>query len=188
VKDSESDCQISREADPRTEQFLQLLGLHERNLFTYVFALVPTWADAEEVMQRLRIRIWQQFDKYDPEKPFDAWARAVAYYLVLAYRKEKGRKRELFSERILEEITIEFENGLLQSNQRRDALLGCLNKLGDRKRELIRTYYLSSQRKSTEVLAAELSMTPNALRQALFRIRRVLLDCVERSMRIESRE
>lgn len=188
VRESESDCQISSGADPRTEQFLQLLGLHERNLFTYVFALVPTWADAEEVMQRLRIRIWQQFDKYDPEKPFDAWARAVAYYLVLAYRKEKGRKRELFSERILEEITIEFESGMLQSNQRREALLACLNKLGERKRELIRTYYLSSQRKSTEVLAAELSMTPNALRQALFRIRRVLLDCVERAMRIESRE
>lgn len=188
MNESESECQVTSGSDPRTEQFLQLLGLHERNLFTYVFALVPTWADAEEVMQRLRIRIWQQFDKYEPEKPFDAWARAVAYYLVLAYRKEKGRKRELFSERILEEITIEFETGLLQSNQRRDALLTCLNRLGERKRELIRTYYLSSQRKSTEVLAAELSMTPNALRQALFRIRRVLLDCVERAIRIESRD
>jgi hypothetical protein len=30
-------------------------------------------------------------------------------------------------------------------------------------------------------------MTPNAVRQALFRIRRVLLECVERTMRVESR-
>jgi RNA polymerase sigma-70 factor, ECF subfamily len=187
MKDPGSEYEVSSGPDPKTEQFLKLLGSHERSLFTYIFALVPTWGDAEEVMQRLRIRIWQQFDRYDAEKPFDAWARAVAYYLVLAYRKEKGRKRELFSERILEEVSIQFENTLLRANERRDALLTCMGKLDDRKRDLIATYYMSSHRQSTEVLAADLSMTPNALRQALFRIRRALLDCVERTMRIESR-
>lgn len=170
----------------KTERFLKLLGAHERSLFGYVYALAPTWQDAEEVMQRVRIRVWQQFDEYDEDKPFDAWARAIAYYLVLAYRKEKSRKREFFTERILEAVSNQFEQHAGSSNDRRDALLTCLEKLDERKRDLVTNYYLSS-RESTEAVAGELAMTPNALRQALFRIRRVLMDCVERTMRIESR-
>ena len=76
-------------SDPKTEQFLKLLGAHERSLFAYVYAIAPNWQDAEEIMQRVRIRIWQQFAQYDEARDFNAWARAIAYYLVLAYRKEK---------------------------------------------------------------------------------------------------
>jgi RNA polymerase sigma-70 factor, ECF subfamily len=173
-------------SSPKTEEFLGLLGAHERNLFTYVYALAPNFQDAEEVMQRLRIRIWQQFDQYETDKPFDAWARAIAYYLVLAYRKEKSRQREFFAERILEAVSSQFEKHSERANERRDVLVGCLDKLEAHKRDLVQAYY-SSARHSSESIAEAMSMTPNALRQALFRIRRTLLDCVERTMRVESR-
>lgn len=175
----------SMSPSPKTEEFLRLLGAHERSLFAYVYALAPGWQDAEEVMQRLRIRIWQQFDQYEPDKPFDAWARAIAYYLVLAFRKEKSRQREFFAERILEAVSNEFEKHQEKSNERRDALLGCLEKLEGQKKELVHAYY--SAKNASESLADTLSMTPNALRQSLFRIRKMLLDCVERTMRVESR-
>jgi RNA polymerase sigma-70 factor (ECF subfamily) len=176
----------ANEPGPKTEQFLNLLGAHERSLFTYVYALTLNLQDADEVMQRVRIRVWQQFDQYDADKPFDAWARAIAYYLVLAYRKEKSRQREFFTERILEAVSDSFEVHADRTNQRRDALLRCLDKLDDRKRELVSAYY-SSARRRTETIARDLSMTPNALRQSLFRIRKVLLECVERTLRAESR-
>jgi RNA polymerase sigma-70 factor (ECF subfamily) len=171
---------------PTTEQFLQLLGAHERSLFSYVYSLAPNWQDAEEIMQRVRIRIWQQFDQYDVERPFDAWARAIAYYLVLAYRKEKSRQREFFTERILEAVSDAFEAHLGQSGDRRDALLRCLDKLEGRKRALVTTYY-SSARPASESIAKKLSLTPNALRQSLFRIRKMLLECVQRTIQAESR-
>jgi RNA polymerase sigma-70 factor (ECF subfamily) len=174
------------QADPKTERFLKLLGAHERSLFAYVYGLTPSWPDAEEVMQRVRIRIWQQFDQYDAEKPFDAWARAIAYYLVLAYRKEKSRQREFFTERILEAVSEQFEQHLDQAGDRRDALLQCLDKIDARKRELVIAYY-SSARNAGETIASNLSMTPNALRQTMFRIRKALLDCVERKMQAQSR-
>jgi RNA polymerase sigma-70 factor (ECF subfamily) len=172
--------------DPKTERFLTLLGAHERNLFAYVYGLTPSWPDAEEVMQRVRIRIWQQFEQYEADKPFDAWARAIAYYLVLAYRKEKSRQREFFTERILEAVSDHFDKHLDQAGDRRDALLQCLDKLDSRKRELVISYY-SSARHAGESIASNLSMTPNALRQAMFRIRKALLECVERKTQAESR-
>jgi RNA polymerase sigma-70 factor (ECF subfamily) len=171
---------------PKTEEFLRLLGAHERSLFAYVYALAPGWLDAEEVMQRLRIRIWQQFDQYETDKPFDAWARAIAYYLVLAYRKEKSRQREFFAERVLEAVSSEYEKHLEGAHDRHEVLASCMEKLDERKRELVRTYY-STAKNSSETVANRLSMTPNAVRQALFRIRKILLECVERTMRAESR-
>jgi RNA polymerase sigma-70 factor, ECF subfamily len=171
---------------PQTERFLQLLGANDRGLFAYVYALTANWQDAEEVMQRLRIRVWQQFEEYDENKPFAAWARAIAYYLVLAYRKEKSRQREFFTERILEAVSHRFEAHADRASDRREALLGCLEKLDGRKRDLVHEYY-SSQKDSAETIAHKLSMTPNALRQSLFRVRKMLYDCVERTVRSESR-
>jgi RNA polymerase sigma-70 factor (ECF subfamily) len=138
-------------------------------------------------MQRVRIRIWQQFDQYEADKSFAAWARAIAYYLVLAYRKEKSRQREFFNERVLEAIGEQFESHLDQASDRRDALLRCLNKLEDRKRDLVTKYYTSAH-DTAESIAAALAMSPNAVRQSLFRIRRMLLDCVQRTMQADSRQ
>ena len=186
MEEAGSDSPAAGAQGPKTEEFLKLLGAHERSLFAYVYALAPNWQDAEEVMQRVRIRIWQQFDQYEVDKPFDAWARAIAYYLVLAYRKEKSRQREFFTERILEAVSSQFAAHQERANERRDALIGCLEKLDDRKRDLVNAYY-SSAKPSSESIAEQWSMTPNALRQSLFRIRKILWECVERTMRIESR-
>jgi RNA polymerase sigma-70 factor (ECF subfamily) len=186
LSQSETDTSSAQTPGPKTEQFLQLLGAHERGLFAYVYALAPNWQDAEEVMQRVRIRIWQQFDQYDAAKPFDVWARAIAYYLVLAYRKEKSRQREFFTEHVLEAISDQFHAHLDSADERREALLRCLEKLDGRRRELVTAYY-SSARQTSATVATSLAMTPNALRQSLFRIRKFLLECVTRRMRMQSR-
>jgi RNA polymerase sigma-70 factor (ECF subfamily) len=184
---SNTGCDQTPQPTPQTEHFLRLLGAHERGLFAYVYALAPNWQDAEEVMQRVRIRIWQQFDQYDVEKPFDAWARAIAYYLVLAYRKEKSRQREFFTEAILEAVSNQFDVHLQNADDRREALLRCMEKLDSRRRKLVTDYY-SSARNAGETIAEKLSMTPNALRQSLYRIRKILLECVTRTMRAEANQ
>jgi RNA polymerase sigma-70 factor (ECF subfamily) len=185
LSEAESNCAPAGRPTPQAERFVTLLGAHERNLFAYVYALTPNWQDAEEVMQRVRIRIWQQFDQYDAEKPFDAWARAIAYYLVLAFRKEKSRQREFFTEAVLESVSNQFDQHLHIADDRRDALLRCLDKLDQRRRELVTTYYSATPRTS-EAIAEKLSMTPNALRQAMFRIRKILHECVGRTIHAES--
>jgi RNA polymerase sigma-70 factor (ECF subfamily) len=172
------------EPSARTLELLSLLGANERSLFAYVCALSPNWQDAEEIMQQVRIRIWQDFDQYDPAKPFGAWARAIAYYLTLAYRKERSRQPEFFSERILEEVSLTYEVVADTVNDRRTALVSCLEKIGSQKRRIIEEYYLSTE--PSQQLADKLSLTPNALRQLLFRIRKTLFDCVERNVQRES--
>jgi len=176
-----SDGQSGADEGVRGERFVQMLGAHERQIFSYVYALTVNWNDAQEVMQRVRIRLWQQFDRYDEEKPFGAWARAIAYYMVLAFRKEKSRQREYFSEKLMELVSDSYEQSADMVSVRREALQGCLEKLNAKHRSLVDSYYAKNERISE--IAGKLDLSANALRQTLFRIRKVLLDCVHKTLR-----
>ena len=169
------------EPDAGTERFVELLGSHERELFSYVFALAGSWDDAQEIMQRVRIRLWQQFSTYDDSRPFGAWGRAVAYYLVLAHRKEKSRDRVFFSERVMELLDETFQQQPDQlRNDRRDALLSCLEGLRRDHRQLISRFY--TREEGIAEVARQLGMQANALRQSVFRIRKSLWGCIQRKL------
>ncbi|MCA9258442.1 MAG: sigma-70 family RNA polymerase sigma factor [Planctomycetales bacterium] len=162
-----------------TEEFVALLGAHEREVFTYIYSLTGNWSDAQEVMQRVRIRIWQQFNQYDPTKSFGAWARAIAYYLVLAYRKDRQRRRESFSESVMEAVSRTYDEQE-PLDDRREVLMHCLSKLRSDHQKLVKNYYARNE--PVADMAQEMGLTANALRQALFRIRKALQRCVERSL------
>jgi DNA-directed RNA polymerase specialized sigma24 family protein len=130
-------CLPVGELDSNTERFLKQLGAQERSLFAFLFALTANWRDDEDVMPRVGTRLWQQqCDQYDTAKSFDTWARAIVYYLVMAYRKDKSRQLELFIKAIVEAVSNQLDAQQDHADERRDALLRCLRKLDARQREL----------------------------------------------------
>jgi RNA polymerase sigma-70 factor (ECF subfamily) len=160
-------------------QLIELLGSHERDLFGYIFSMTGNWDDSQEIMQRLRIRIWEQFAQYDASRPFGAWARAIAYYLVLAFRKEKSRQREYFTERVIQLLDDAYSTAGAGISNSREALVECLDKLSTDKQRLVTEYYVPG---GPAELAASLGKSANSLRQAVLRIRRLLLECVQRKL------
>jgi RNA polymerase sigma-70 factor (ECF subfamily) len=162
------------------QRFVEILGAHERELFGYIFSLTANWDDSQEVMQRLRIRVWEQFDRYDQARPFGAWARAIAYYLVLAFRKERSRQREYFTEQVIQLLDEAYAKSSGGMSQSREALVECLAKLPTEKQKLVTDYYSPG---GVPALAKSLGMTANSLRQSVHRIRKQLYECVQRSLR-----
>jgi RNA polymerase sigma-70 factor (ECF subfamily) len=162
------------------QRFVEILGAHERELFGYIFSLTANWDDSQEIMQRLRIRIWEQFDRYDHARPFGAWARAIAYYLVLAFRKERSRQREYFTERVIQLLDEAYAKSSGGMGSSREALVDCLAKLPTQKQKMVTDYYSPG---GPADLARSLGMTANSLRQAVHRIRRQLHECVQRTLR-----
>ena len=69
---SADDAQFS-DREIRTREFVRLLSVHEQELSGYVISLVPNWADADEVIQETKLRLWVQFDQYDAAKDFGVW-------------------------------------------------------------------------------------------------------------------
>jgi RNA polymerase sigma-70 factor (ECF subfamily) len=165
--------------DHRTRRFVELLGKHEQSLNTFVLAAVRHWADADEIVQQTRIRLWEQIDRYDPDKDFGAWARTIAYYEILNYRKQVGRRLAPLTESVIEKLAVDAER-IGDAAVRQAALANCLERLSPAQRDLLTQCYNGEQ--TIQELAKGLGRTFNALRQLLFRMRKNLFRCVEQQL------
>ena len=167
-----------------TTAFLQLLGKHEHNLRAFVASLVPQWTDADEIVQQTRILLWQEFGRYDPTKDFGAWARTIAYYQVLTFRKTSSRHAELSDPRFLECVAQEFEVVSDELHARNKALEACLQKLAEASRVLIVRYYAGQE--TMLDIAAATGRTVDAVKHSIIRTRDVLSRCVADTLKQEA--
>jgi RNA polymerase sigma-70 factor (ECF subfamily) len=156
--------------------FVELLGKHEQQLNAFVLALVPSWPDADEIVQQTRIRLWEQFADYDTDKDFGAWARSIAYYQILTYRKQSGRRAAKLSSLALEKLAADVQR-TPDLSPRHSALAECLEGLSTQQRDLLARSY--SGEESIQQLAATMGRSFTAVRQSLFRLRKVLYRCIE---------
>ncbi|NLF07922.1 MAG: sigma-70 family RNA polymerase sigma factor [Pirellulaceae bacterium] len=170
----------------RTEEYLRLLGEHDRNIYVYILALVPHWSDADDLAQETRLRLWQQFDKYLPGSDFGAWARSIAFYLVLAHREKAARNRLRFGQAFYDSIAAEFESSPNLPVLRQEALVICMEKLDQARLSLLRQYY-SGQHTLREI-SESMGRSYDATRKALYRSQRTLADCIEAELRRKESE
>ena len=169
--------------EQRTQDFVRLLSQHERSLNGYILALVPNLSDADEIAQETKLRLWQQFNNYEADKDFGAWARTIAFYQVRRFRTQAGRERLKFSEEFLDTVAEEVASTTDLHEARQRYLIECMQRLTEDSRKLIRRYY--STMGSVAEVAGYFGRTVEATKKALVRIRRNLRECVERAMRRE---
>lgn len=169
-------------------QFLCLLAKHERQLTGYVHTLVPSWQDAEDILQETKLRLWEQFESFQPGTDFVAWAFTIAGYMVRKHRKTSLRQRVCFSNDLLEKLSPQIVAISSPSvhEDRMLAVLECTKTLSDASRRLLRFFCEGDCR--IKDIAQELGQTPSAAYSSLFRIRRSLLNCVRRRLRREESE
>jgi RNA polymerase sigma-70 factor, ECF subfamily len=169
-------------AESRVQEFVRLLTGNERRLKSYILTLVPNLADAEQIAQETSLRLWQQFGQYDPSLgDFSAWARSIAHYQVLTFRKKQGRERIVFSSELVDALA---ERAAVRESElaaRQEALIDCVGKLPDHARELVRLYYYAGMK--LRAAAERLGRSVAATEKAIVRIRRVLYNCVNSALR-----
>src|SRR4051794_3348950 len=117
---------VSAEPASRVDEFVRLLGQHQRRIYLYVASLVPRPGDAEEVLQETNLVLWREFGQFQSGTNFAAWACKVAFHQVLAWRKKRQRDRLEFSDEFLAAVAREAEaaDEVLESRSR--ALAGCI--------------------------------------------------------------
>ena len=177
----QTDSPSSRDENDRTAEFLQLLDQHERAINAYILALNPHWTDAQDIAQETRLRLWKQFDKYQPGTDFGAWARSIAYYLVLKHRLKNNRDRLRFGSEFYDSISAGVAAKPEMVALRQDALIRCMEKLDESKRSLIEGYY--SDQQSLHELAEQRGRSYDAVRKAVYRTQLVLADCIRSELR-----
>ena len=173
------------DADRRNQQFLTLLGRHELQLTACVHAIVPSWHDAEDILQETKIQLWREFDKFEEGSDFGAWACTVARYGVRTYFKRQQRSRRLLGDDVVEAVMAKLSQTPAEADRRQELLARCMKKLGADAIELLRRCYIDRQK--IKDVAAALNRSLTGTYSALSRIRRDLFDCVQESLRREER-
>ena len=164
------------------QEFVRLLTGNERRLKSYILTLVPNLADAEQIAQETSLRLWEQFDRYDPSLgDFSAWARTIAHFQVMTYRKKLSRERIVFSSELIDALAERAAARAPELAARQEALVDCLQKLPEHSRELIRLYYEVGLKVRTA--AEKLGRSVAAAEKAIVRIRRLLYDCIKSALR-----
>jgi RNA polymerase sigma-70 factor (ECF subfamily) len=169
--------------DQKAELFARLLGGCQRKVFLFALGLIHNAADAEEVLQETNVVLWRKFDDYEPGTSFESWACRVAYFEALKYRERIARQRRVFGAKLVETLAVEAEEVADEFDDRRDALEGCLTKLRDVDRTLVLRRYQPGA--TTRGLAETMGRSPQGTRKSLHRIRRTLLECIERTLAAE---
>ncbi len=166
--------------DPNHEAFVRLLLAYQRDLFRYVVNLVPSLADAQEVMQETALALWRKFGEYDPAQPFVPWARQFAYFEALRFCRARSKYLAFLSGDLLDRLSRERAALEPALEERRAALRHCLDKLPDRDRELVEVRYAGEQ--SLVTFAEKTGRSIHMLKKTLVHVRRALLDCVTRRL------
>ncbi|SFH55387.1 sigma-70 family RNA polymerase sigma factor [Planctomicrobium piriforme] len=167
-----------------SEEFVQLFTRTQRPLYLFILAQVGNVHRAEEILQETNLVIWAKLDQFVPNTSFVSWARQIATYEILKHRQRHRREKLTFSDAFLAAVADEVVQLAGEQERRREALEHCLEKLPASDRELIQQRYQPGN--SGKELAAHVGRPANSVYQSLGRIRRMLLECIQRRMATEA--
>ncbi|REJ93350.1 MAG: RNA polymerase subunit sigma [Planctomycetota bacterium] len=175
---------MGQAAPPPTEEFVQLFTANQRRLYLFILPQVATTQDADEVLQETNLVIWNKYQQFSVGTNFFAWAAQIATYEVLKHRQRRYREKLQFNDEFVNLVAAEAAERGDELEQRRRALQHCLSRLRAKDRKLIQMRYRPGE--SGKALAAELGRPANSVYQSLGRIRRSLLECINRRLAAEA--
>lgn len=166
----------------RSEEFAQLLSRCERELFSYILALVWNVQDAEDLYQQTAMTLWTKFQNYEPRTDFSHWAFATARLLTSNFQRTRRRYAKFLTPDLA--ATLAERQARLPKNEidsLPDSLAECMDRLGQRDRQLVELCYGEEQ--TTQQIAESLGRPVPSIYNSLSRIRHSLFDCIRRAVK-----
>lgn len=167
------------------ESFVRLLLKNERIVRAYIRGSgISSSRDVDEIMQEVSIVAWRKFDSLKEPEMFANWACVIARYEILTWRRKYARDRLVLCEEVCDFLAEESVEEISNHERRLNYLEKCVQRLPRKSRDLILSSY--SKEATIDQVAKANGKKANALYQQLWRIRRILENCVEGSMQTET--
>lgn len=165
-------------AQPSIEAlFLQ----HAAAVRGFVMGLVPDRAAADDLFQEVFLTVMQRGADFRRDGNFLAWARGIARNKALEHYRRQRTAPLPFDEELLNLLADSAEDFDELTEQRREALAKCLERLAPRTREIVDLRY-GDHALTPPKIAEQLAWTANAVNVALARARAFLRDCTRRML------
>jgi len=166
---------LSDEAD----WFLDQVRREQSRLRAFVRSIGVRSEMVDDLVQDALVLAFEKLGEFDRNEDFGAWVRGIARRLVANARRKEGRRQRILSEH-LTDVLVEYEPAqpaIEDGDERLAALEGCYERIPNHSRELLQLRCFEELPRGT--IATRLGRTANDVRQILFRLRRMLLSCVE---------
>jgi RNA polymerase sigma-70 factor (ECF subfamily) len=150
---------------------------HQRRIYGFILMLVPNFSDAEDILQETVLLMWRKYDGFDPTSNFLAWGTEIARNKIMNYRKTRKSSKIIFSNTIFQRLnnrTGRMSGGMEDTIR---ALRGCLNKLSEHDRRLLKMRYEKGI--TIKSIAEECGRPVQGLYKVFARIINSLRKCVD---------
>jgi RNA polymerase sigma-70 factor, ECF subfamily len=162
------------------EDFIRELMAVQAPVYGYIRTLVVERTAAHDILQEVNITAWRKNDGFKPGTSFLAWACKIAYFHVLNYRRNRRREKLIFDDDVVSYLAERRSERDEEISDRRLLMRECLNQLPSEARRLLEERYGPGA--SVAGLAKSEGLAPATISLKLFRIREVLLDCIQKKL------
>ena len=172
--------------DDKRDRVLKAALECRTELVAYARSLLGSYSAADDVVQEAMLVVIKKYDQFQEGTSMLAWCRSIVRIEVLRAKQRYRRERTL-AERLLDDaIDAAFDefHTIRQRDETeswREALRRCLERVPDRGQGVLRARFADEL--SYQQIGERLGMTIEAVRKALFRLRKQVRSCVEASLR-----
>ena len=159
------------------ERFIQDLLACQGKLQAFILALVTERDFADEILQETNLAVLRKEAEFTSGTDFAAWACSQAFFQVLSGRKRRQRSKLVFDDELVQLLAHEALPQVQQQDARQAALRNCLSLLSDSQRQMLERRYSGE---SVQQIATLNGRTEAVVSQTLYRLRKLLKDCIER--------
>jgi RNA polymerase sigma factor (sigma-70 family) len=93
VADAEDGALATRAAAGDTAAFGLLMRRHKEPLYRVIRRMTGDAEEAYDVLQESFVAMWRGIGRYDPARPFEAWARSIALNKVRDWARKRAVRR-----------------------------------------------------------------------------------------------
>src|SRR5436190_1887663 len=126
------------------KRLMALMTRHQRQIFSYIYVLVPNRSDAEDLLQETSLVICEKFHEFKEGTDFVAWACQIAYWRVRYSRQKFARSKVVFDQELLDVVAQTASEMSDELDQRQAALGHWVSTSPDARQCYIRAMALSA--------------------------------------------
>jgi RNA polymerase sigma-70 factor, ECF subfamily len=165
----------ARARDGDTRAFEELVRMHQDIAFRTAFLFTRSAAEAEDAAQEGFVKAWSALSRFRSGAPFRPWLLRIVANEARNRRRSAGRRAELALRAAAAQPpgdAAPSPEGAALERERREELLGRVNRLDERDREVIAyRYFLElSEQETAEVLDVRLGTVKSRTARALARL------------------
>lgn len=155
------------------EAFESLVSMYEQRLFNFIRKKVGITEVAEDLLQEVFIKTYQNLNKYDPKRPFTTWVYAVAYNHTISYFRSSKPKINVDADY----IDPEHPGQIVQQEESREQVWVIARRLPEGQFEALWLRYAENM--SVSEVAKVMKKTQVHVKVILYRARKELMRMID---------